>query len=324
MSSPPKWSLGSWAYEWNANGSLKSVKKPSGQTISFEYDALGRRTKKFVKDKTIHYIWSGNVLLHEIFDNGKEQKTATYVYEQGSFVPTAKLINGESFSIVSDYLGTPVQAYDQSGNLIWERELDIYGRVRKEKGISNFVPFRYQGQYYDEETSLCYNRFRYYSPETGAYISQDPIGLLGNNPNFYAYVFDSNTEVDVFGLDCGKARKVKIGEEIAPNTTVKRIRQGTNGKAIVIGRSMDDRIIPAAKNINAEHWTGFDSKFSPEVNVANNRKWIEEKIADGYTVVDVGLDPRYKTSTGNMSLSKGAYYGVETEVAFGTRPVPIK
>lgn len=32
----------------------------------------------------------------------------------------------------------------------------------------------------------------------------------------------------------------------------------------------------------------------------------------------------YKTSTGNMSLSKGAYYGVETEVAFGTRPVPIK
>jgi rhs-family protein len=33
------------------------------------------------------------------------------------------------------------------------------------------------------------------------YISQDPIGLAGNNPNFYAYVFDSNIQVDVFGLD---------------------------------------------------------------------------------------------------------------------------
>lgn len=117
---------------------------------------------------------------------------------------------------------------------------------------------------------------------------------------------------------------MKIGEKIAPNTTVKRIRQGTNGKAIVIGRNMDDRIIPAAKNINAEYWTGFDSNLSPEVNVANNKKWIEEKIAEGYTVVDVGLDPRYKTLTGNMSLSKGVYYGVETEVAFGTRPIPIK
>ena len=36
------------------------------------------------------------------------------------------------------------------------------------------------------------------------YISQDPIGLAGNNPNFYAYVFDSNIQVDVFGLDCNK------------------------------------------------------------------------------------------------------------------------
>ena len=41
---------------------------------------------------------------------------------------------------------------------------------------------------------------QYYAPETGLYISQDPIGLAGNNPNFYAYVFDSNIQVDVFGL----------------------------------------------------------------------------------------------------------------------------
>ena len=84
--------------------------------------------------------------------------------------------------------------------LIWKRELDIYGKVRFLKGEEDFIPFRYQGQYYDKETQLCYNRFRYYSPETGLYISQDPIGLAGNNPNFYAYVFDSNIQVDVFGL----------------------------------------------------------------------------------------------------------------------------
>ena len=62
------------------------------------------------------------------------------------------------------------------------------------------MPFLYQGQYYDFETKLAYNRFRYYDPETGAYISQDPIGLSGNNPNLYAYVEDSNWWVDVFGL----------------------------------------------------------------------------------------------------------------------------
>ncbi|WP_202807474.1 RHS repeat-associated core domain-containing protein [Gilliamella sp. wkB18] len=48
------------------------------------------------------------------------------------------------------------------------------------------MPFRQLGQYEDVETGLYYNRFRYYHPETGLYISQDPIGLAGNNPNFYA------------------------------------------------------------------------------------------------------------------------------------------
>ena len=88
--------------------------------------------------------------------------------------------------------------------LIWKRELDIYGKVRYLEGEEEFIPFRYQGQYYDKETQLCYNRFRYYATETGLYISQEPIGLAGNNPNFYAYVFDSNIQVDVFGLDCNK------------------------------------------------------------------------------------------------------------------------
>lgn len=55
--------------------------------------------------------------------------------------------------------------------------------------------------YHDSETDLCYNRFRYYSPETGSYLSQDPIRLAGNNPTLYAYVPDPNTWLDPFGLD---------------------------------------------------------------------------------------------------------------------------
>jgi RES domain-containing protein len=42
------------------------------------------------------------------------------------------------------------------------------------------------------------------------YISQDPIGLAGNNPNFYGYTFNANSQVDVFGLDClPKGKKIK-------------------------------------------------------------------------------------------------------------------
>ena len=92
-----------------------------------------------------------------------------------------------------------LEAYDEEGEKVWARELDLYGNAIA--GDSSFIPFLYQGQYYDEEIGLAYNRFRYYSPESGTYISQDPIGLAGNNPNFYGYTFDCNTEVDVWGLD---------------------------------------------------------------------------------------------------------------------------
>ena len=120
--------------------------------------------------------------------------------DQDTFVPAAKLVaNGDCFSIVSDYLGTPLQAYDKKGDKVWEQELDIYGRQRKRP--SAIIPFKYQGQYEDAETGLYYNRFRYYDPNSGSYISQDPIGLVGENPTLYSHVKSPNSQLDLLGLD---------------------------------------------------------------------------------------------------------------------------
>jgi RHS repeat-associated protein len=92
--------------------------------------------------------------------------------------------------------------YDEKGQLVWETHLDIYGKVRTFAGRSlSDCPFRYQGQYEDIETGLYYNRFRYYSPEEGMYLSKDPIGLAGNNPTLYGYVKDPNSWVDEFALN---------------------------------------------------------------------------------------------------------------------------
>lgn len=76
------------------------------------------------------------------------------------------------------------------------------------------VPFLFQGQYYDYETELAYNRFRYYSPNMGCYISQDPIGLVGNNPTLYGYVETTNVQIDLFGLNYSKTNK---NSSIIPN-----------------------------------------------------------------------------------------------------------
>ena len=90
--------------------------------------------------------------------------------------------------------------FDEEGNKVWEAVLDIYGSVRMIAGEKKSLPFRYQGQYEDEETGLYYNRFRYYSAGEGMYISQDPIRLNGGL-SLYAYVPDNNFLVDVFGLN---------------------------------------------------------------------------------------------------------------------------
>ena len=63
-------------------------------------------------------------------------------------------------------------------------------------------PIRFQGQWQDEETGLYYNRYRYYDPKQGRYITQDPIGLAGGF-NSYAYVANPTGWVDPLGLRGG-------------------------------------------------------------------------------------------------------------------------
>ena len=63
---------------------------------------------------------------------------------------------------------------------------------------------RFQGQWHDPETGLHYNRFRYYDPDVGRFIHQDPIGLLGGN-NLYQYAANPIGWIDVLGLNKKKA-----------------------------------------------------------------------------------------------------------------------
>ena len=92
----------------------------------------------------------------------------------------------------------------------WEGTGDHAGYLRGERG-SNGVdkkheppqpveqPFRLQGQQVDEETGLHYNRYRYYDPEIGRFVSEDPIRLLGGI-NIYAYVYNPISWIDPLGL----------------------------------------------------------------------------------------------------------------------------
>ncbi|MGE7129303.1 RHS repeat domain-containing protein [Lysinibacillus xylanilyticus] len=206
-----------WQYEYYGNGMMAKVIRPDNTEVTFKYDSLGRRIEKCSDEKTTSFVWDGNTILHEYFSQNDSDKfenqdedssqnnseipdnIVTWVFNDG-FVPSAKITNEGNYSIISDYLGTPTEAYDEQGKQVWSAELDIYGRVKEVIGEKYFIPFRYQGQYEDMEIGLYYNRFRYYSPSEGMYLQQDPIGLAGNNPTLYGYVNNPCTLVDPFGL----------------------------------------------------------------------------------------------------------------------------
>ena len=202
-----------WRYRWNADGSLAKVVRPDKREVEFTYDALGRRLSKSFGTMVTRWVWNGNVPLHQWkqhreysvmedrWNTDTERRDMTvWLFNEGAFVPVAMIKEGRSYSILTDQLGTPTEAYDTEGNEVWSRVLDMDGNVIEETGNKGMVPFLFQGQYYDRETGLAYNRFRYYSPKMGMYVSQDPIGLAGGILNLYGYVSDTNISCDYFGL----------------------------------------------------------------------------------------------------------------------------
>ncbi|MCL7930673.1 RHS repeat-associated core domain-containing protein [Halomonas llamarensis] len=166
---------------------------------------MGRRISKTVRHTngtatTTHYGWDGDRIVREETD---DQRT-TVVYEPGSFVPMLRIDDtqqGQTLSAyITDALGTPMQLVTPNGQPRWLADPDDWAAVKKQRAVRHLTqPIRFQGQWHDEESGLYYNRHRYYDPQQGRYISQDPIGLRGGT-NLYGYVTNPTGMVDPLGL----------------------------------------------------------------------------------------------------------------------------
>ena len=100
----------------------------------------------------------------------------------------------------NDHLGTPQKMTDSSGTVVWTADYLPFGTV----GVTvNTIEnnLRFTGQYFDAESGLHYNYHRYFDPETGRYLTPDPIGLDGGI-NLYVYAQNNPINmIDPFGLE---------------------------------------------------------------------------------------------------------------------------
>ena len=177
---------GTKTFVYNQNNRLVQVKQ--GETVLGEYfyDAFGRRVKKTVSGiaTVYHYDITGN-LIAETAANGTP--SGDIVYLNGERV-AMKLYGYQAgwYFFVNDHLGTPQKIVNEAGQVVWAGFYQPFGKSWAYPAdiVCNF---RFPGQYYDAETGLHYNWNRYYDPDTGRYITPDPIGLEGGI-NLYLYV----------------------------------------------------------------------------------------------------------------------------------------
>ncbi|GGY74601.1 RHS repeat-associated core domain-containing protein [Pseudoduganella plicata] len=181
-----------------------------------------------------------------------------------------------------DHLGTPQELTDCDGKIAWSAQYKAWGQAKEaiseaayKAGIRNLI--RFQGQYFDDETGLHYNRHRFYDPLSSRFVSKDPIGLLGGF-NTHTYAPNPIQWIDPLGLTPKKPNSAKIGCSSCDPC------QGRNPAAV------------------AQSWQGTD----PYNGVDNYKNTIVKKGTVFYTLYPHGNAP------GNYLVKSDAVLGART------------
>lgn len=224
-------------YAYDADNRLSEVSYGSNQLVArYGYDPLNRRIWKeqyrsadgsaLAQPLRTYYLYSDEGLIAEAtqpitlaFDGTVSASQETAISAQYGprpdsafttgtlFVKTRNSNGQDSFAYYHhNHLQQPLQATDKAGNVVWAASYDAFGRatiitaVATEQRPSITSNLRLPGQYEDEETGLYYNWNRYYDPDTGRYITPDPLGMDAG-VNYYVYVQGNPTGmVDPSGL----------------------------------------------------------------------------------------------------------------------------
>ncbi|NHZ39904.1 RHS repeat-associated core domain-containing protein [Massilia aquatica] len=193
--------------------------------MRFEYDALGRRIASteartdsggMTHVERKRFVWQGLRMVQEVREGG----VSSYVYNpDAAYTPLARIdaVIGAAMAAVAidnarqgtrvfhfhtDLVGAPLEVTDEAGQIAWAGKYKAWGKVEAGEDAALVAridqPLRFPGQYEDQATGLHYNTFRYYDPDVGRYISQDPIGLDGG-ANLYAYAPNPSGWMDPLG-----------------------------------------------------------------------------------------------------------------------------
>jgi RHS repeat-associated protein len=193
--------LGSWTLSYDDESRLSAVSYPDGAD-SFTYNALGQRTRASLDGTILRYVYNGDRVLEETSDAGSV--LARHTTASGSYYgPWLHMwrSDGSSRFPLFDAVGSARGLVDASAAVTDSYVLDSFGSPTA-AATATVNPYRYGGAWgYITDTpgsGLLQLGARYYSPELGRFIQQDPVG---DGMNWYAYAGNNPLAyIDPYGL----------------------------------------------------------------------------------------------------------------------------
>ena len=169
---------GNRSYQWDADNRLLQFgyKAQPSQSTQFRYDGLGRRVAIISKNGTLsretRYLWCGEQLCQA---RTAADAVSRRYYPQGE----VRLPAGNLLYYSRDHLGSVRDVHNiYNGARIASFDYDAYGKETQTTGRLS-TDFRYAGMFYLQEAGLYLTQYRVYDPDSGRWLSRDPIEEAG-------------------------------------------------------------------------------------------------------------------------------------------------
>ncbi|HUS12636.1 MAG TPA: Ig-like domain-containing protein, partial [Pyrinomonadaceae bacterium] len=174
---------GATQFAWDFESRLTQVVTPSSGSVSYKYDALGRRIQRTASSGTAtNFTYDGQDAVKDSNSDGTSVE-----YLNGPGIDNKIRQKGPSaattYYFAQDQLGTTTALTNTKGQLVERMAYDGYGN----SAGSTRTRYSFTGRERDSLTGLLHYRARSYDPQLGRFISEDPIGLTGGI-NQFAYV----------------------------------------------------------------------------------------------------------------------------------------
>ncbi|MBK6519284.1 MAG: hypothetical protein IPG04_35390 [Polyangiaceae bacterium] len=211
-------------YSYDALGNLKAVELGDGTVVEYKVDAQGRRVQRLLDGVPERgWIWRSALQPAAQLSPGGAV-TQRYVYTNGTS-PALIVTPGASYRLIKDHLGSVRRVVDTAtGEVVQTLDYDAWGRVLVDSN-PGFQPFGYAGGLYDADTGLVRFGARDYDPETGTWLTPEPLGFAAGD-NFYAYAAGNPVAYnDPTGLAPSRAELTFLAELFGVGSTASMINE---------------------------------------------------------------------------------------------------